>query len=187
MRCAYLGLNAIGFGISLFHTNETDHPCNWNLSHLDRPPYSALMKVTEDPNNADIALFLEAGGNSGDILMRTNVDQLRRNVISVLRRQVHGDNVANIKNVVEDMAIDCTTLVELVVADGGIDFEKSSIEPLAIPLLLCQLIAMLENIRAGGTFVLKFFSNHKVRSLYLNKYYLVFINLCFIFALDVQF
>lgn len=149
MRCAYIGRGAIGFGMSLLHPDK-EHSCNWSLEHLHCPPYSALLDIG-DSGNTDISLYLEAGGKDGDILERSNIEELRRNIYAEMKR--HNEKLQSQQ----------PPYVELVLADGGIDFDKSCTETLAASLLLSQVAAMLQNICAGGTFVMKFFSNHEVR------------------------
>lgn len=140
-----MGIHALGFGMTLSHPSH-DHSCNWNLGHLDMPPRCALMNVG-DSAGPDISLFILSGGGTGDILVRENVDSIRGDVAAVLGRKDYGSGVP---------------LVAVVTADGGTDFDKSNTEEVAAHLILCQVIAMIQNIRPGGVFVLKYFSCHKV-------------------------
>ena len=145
LRCLSMGIRALGFGMTLSHPAH-DHSCNWNLDHLDVPPLCALMNV-EDSGDPDVSLYLLSGGGTGNILTRDNVDSLRADVAAVLRKRA------------------CRPpeqLVAVVTADGGTDFDKSNTEELATPLIFCQVIAMIQNIRPGGSFILKYFSCHKV-------------------------
>lgn len=133
--------------MSLRHAGDSDNWCNWNIGHLHQPPFSALLDVS-DSTEPDIALYIDAGGGDGDILCRGNVEQLHKDVSKVLQRRQLG------------------AYVDLVTADGGMDFDKSHTEQSASGLLWGQVAAMIQSINAGGTFIVKFFSNHEVRAVF---------------------
>ena len=157
MRCSSFEARAIGIGISLVHLDPAEHHCNWNLDHLNNPPISTVLNSFVKPKTP-LSMNLEKGTGSGDIKTRENLEKLRARVILCLE----SEPVETSQSCSKDL------FVSLVTADGGADFHKSFIEEQAMPLLLCQIIAMVQNLQTGGNFVLKIFSMQKVCEMFLS-------------------
>jgi len=182
LKCRYLGTAVTGFGMTLLIDEEEPGKrefmthCNWNITHLDDPPYSAVI-VDKDydgtSNNGneiieecECKVYLVSGPTgTGDICERNNINSLdeilQRKLPSVCTSTVEGTSREEGATSEEGSGDNDRKFVDFVCSDG-FDHEIS-----AFRIVLCQVIGMIKTLRVGGNFVMKVFSCTKEHTLKL--------------------
>lgn len=152
-RCRSLSVETVGFGVTLSHCDQKLSSCNWQLDHMHQPPKCAVLEIDMPPFCESNLYLLSTPDGTGNILKRPNLDSVRRDVKSRLKLFFSKPGFE-----AEEPYVDMVT------ADGGSEFFRNQYhhEEIALGLVICEVIAMLMNLRVGGIFVLKLFSCHQV-------------------------
>jgi len=139
------GRACFGFGMSLNGSNSDGEGARWDLDHLKRYHINChyMPKAKKEDMRPQLSYHVCDGADgTGSIYNWDNVVQLQHDI----RVKIDPTSCDN-------------PLANLVVADGGFDAQRDSIdqESIAFKIIVSQTAAALTLLRPGGTFVLKMF------------------------------
>ena len=162
---------------------DEENSCNWKLDHLHNPPfinifdnitnisheaydfYNNLPVSSNVVSNNDGSItsttsicdfhIINGPSTDGNIYIKDNI-QFLNTYISHTLSKLHTLGYNNSNSSQDNKKI----YVDLVTADGGLEEAMNSNiqENICMQLIVCQIIAMLGNLKIGGKFILKLFT-----------------------------